>query len=119
MKHTLAAVSAVALLFSLSALSVAQEFERSFASKVTEEVSEHQSACVDRIAEEWSKPEIADEKFTKLTLEFVLNRVQNGQEAVVFYGKTFNRFLQLERETTVTCSIADQAPVRISIRMAR
>jgi hypothetical protein len=119
MKHTLVAVSAFALVSSLSALSAAQEFDRSFVSEISEEMSEHQRACMDQVANEWSQPGIADENYTKLKLEFALNRVQNGQEAIVFHGTTFNRFLHLERKTTVTCRITDNPPYLISFRIAR
>jgi hypothetical protein len=119
MKYVLIVASAVAITCSVSALSVAQEYDRSFVSEVSEEVCEHQQVCIDRIAEEWSKPAIADENFTKLTLTMVLNRLQNGQESVLFYGTTFNRFLQLERKTTITSRITDKPPYPISFRMAR
>jgi len=119
MKYALVAASVVALVFSISGLSAAQVYDRSFVNEVSEEVSEHQQTCIDQVANEWSKPGIADENYTKLKLDFALNRMQNGQETVVFHGTTFNRFLQRERETTVTCLVADKPPYRISFRIAR
>jgi hypothetical protein len=119
MKYAIVAASVVALVSSLAGRSAAQVFDRSFVSEVTEEVSEHQQACIDQVANEWSQPGIGDENYTKLKLDFALNRMQNGQEAVVFHGTTFNRFLQRERRTTVTCRVADKPPYQILFRIAR
>ena len=119
MKYVSVATLAVVSAFSLSALTAAQEYDRSFANEISEEVSEHQQVCIDRVADEWSKPEIADENYTELKLNLALNRNENGREAVVFYGTTFNRFLQLERETTITRRVADKPPYLISFRIAR
>ncbi len=119
MKYVIAAVSAVALVSSLSALSAAQVYDRSIVNEVPDEVSEHQKVCIDRIADEWSKPEIGDENYTRLKLNMALNRVENGRESVVFYGSAFNRFLQLEQDATVTCRISDQPPYVVSFRVAR
>ncbi len=119
MKYVVAAVSVVALVSSLSGFSTAQVVDRSFVNEVPDEVSEHQNVCAERIAAEWSKPEIGDENYTRLKLNMALNRVDNGRESVVFYGSVFNRFLQLEQEATVTCRISDQPPYLVSFRVAR
>lgn len=119
MKYASVVVSSVILTLSLPALSLAQVYDRSFVSEISEEVSANQKACVDQVANEWSQPGIADENYTELKLEFALNRVQNGQEAIVFHGTTFNRFLQLERKTTVTCRVTETPPYLISFRIAR
>ncbi len=96
----------------------AQEYDRSFSSEVSEQVSEHQHTCENRIAEEWAKPDIADENYTKLNLTFALNRETNGQETVVFHGTAYNRFLQLEREAIITCRVGNE-PYFISFRIDR
>ncbi|MEQ9448710.1 MAG: hypothetical protein RLN70_07345 [Rhodospirillaceae bacterium] len=113
-------------LLSSAALSVstfmplaAQEYERSLSVNLDEQVSEYQPACLSQVADEWAKPETAYENYTELKLSMALNRVEDGQQAVVFYGKAYNRFLELDRDATVTCRIGESLPYGVSFRIAR
>ena len=119
MKNLIVLLPTLVLLVILSGLSSAQVFDRSFINNIPDEVNEHQAICVDRIIEEWSRPEIGDENYTRLNLSMALNRVNNSQKAIVFRGTVFNRFLQLEQVATVTCRISDEQPYLISFRVAR